>query len=121
MTNSVIGIKDEAMVFYDHRAERGFREMSMISTTKTIKKYCACVSLIKWEKSGFALVQCSLRVTVLNSCLASSDTQPAQCPLHASTLPHNTIAHTRPARPEDKAKMAARKVLEPRSMGLGKQ
>lgn len=57
----------------------------------------------------------------LNSCLASSDTQPAQCPLHASTLPPNTIAHTRPARPEDKAKMAARKVLEPGSMGLEKQ
>ena len=52
------------MVFYDHREERCFREMSMISTTKTLKKYYACVSLIKWEKSGFALVQCSLRVTV---------------------------------------------------------
>ena len=45
----------------------------------------------------------------LNSCLANSDTQPAQCSLHASTLPPSTIAHTRPARPEDKAKMADRK------------
>lgn len=52
------------MVFYDHRQERCFREMSMINTTKTIKKYYACVSLIKWATSGFALVQCSLRVAV---------------------------------------------------------
>lgn len=38
-----------------------------------------------------------------------------------TALPPNTNAHTHPARPEDKAKMAARKVLEPRSVWPEKQ